>query len=726
MNVQLDAEQQAAVDAPLEQLVLICGLAGSGKSTALRARALRAGDGRQLSAASFCDRPGIETLAFQVLSGEAATGRGEPPELIDDVEASIVFEQAAEPLLALEWTELIESQIDPELAGLRAPQRFLENAFRLIVKLRDAHIGPDQFLERALQGATQFYAQPPNFAHPDLLYYTKDHFRNSLHVDRAELQRQHRREVDLAKVLRKLYRAYLDLLVERGALTASDAIAEATGRLISEGKREGAVRPPPLFIDDAQELTTGELLFLQALHGDDLAGVTLCGDPNSALGTFEGARPDRVFSLPGKRFELLRQYRCAALIERAARHIGGANAAASLPIERGHLTLFRASTKHAEVASIAEHLAQLLRGGIEPPRLGVIFRSVANVFEYEAACLARNIDVQVVGDLNLFNVPDVLDALALLWNVYDPFAHEWLLRTLSGPALNLSDATLIALCAEPGTSQTVLFTPDEVAPESERRRDPARDLRLGWNVTRGDQDGALTAVACERLREFRASRERWLGYVRVHSLPTLARKIFEEGLVARGEPGSARAKSQERNVHRLLRRIEIYAERRPWAGLAEFLAYATLRAQSNLEGCEEHGDDGAIRFLSVAAAAGREFDEIVVANVRAGSFPRYYVPDSFLFSPSLGMIAKENVGEARAARTAKFTYYMFAAKTREAYNREERRAFVYALRRARRGVLVTASEKPTRGMTTPEFLSELQAAGFPDALELSERSRAAR
>jgi superfamily I DNA/RNA helicase len=87
------------------------------------------------------------------------------------------------------------------------------------------------------------------------------------------------------------------------------------------------------------------------------------------------------------------------------------------------------------------------------------------------------------------------------------------------------------------------------------------------------------------------------------------------------------------------------------------------------------------------------------------------------------MIAKENVGEASAARTAKFSYYMYRAKTREVYNREERRAFVYALRRARKSVLVTACERATKGLSAPEFLSELQASRLPGIVDLSDRWR---
>jgi superfamily I DNA/RNA helicase len=115
-----------------------------------------------------------------------------------------------------------------------------------------------------------------------------------------------------------------------------------------------------------------------------------------------------------------------------------------------------------------------------------------------------------------------------------------------------------------------------------------------------------------------------------------------------------------------------------------------------------------VRLLSVEAARGRHFERVVVANVRAGAFPLWYSPESFLFSPKLGVIPKENCGAAQAARTAKFSYYMFAAKTARRYNEAERRAFNYALSRARERVLVTAAGTPTRGVSAPEFLEELR------------------
>ncbi len=59
------------------------------------------------------------------------------------------------------------------------------------------------------------------------------------------------------------------------------------------------------------------------------------------------------------------------------------------------------------------------------------------------------------------------------------------------------------------------------------------------------------------------------------------------------------------------------------------------------------------------------------------------LPEAFLFSPKLGMMPKENAGEAQASRTAKFTYYMYRTKAAQRYNERERRACHYAMRRAR-------------------------------------------
>ncbi len=190
--------------------------------------------------------------------------------------------------------------------------------------------------------------------------------------------------------------------------------------------------------------------------------------------------------------------------------------------------------------------------------------------------------------------------------------------------------------------------------------------------------------------------------------------MWREGLAREGEPGSARARAQQLVLQRLLARMLAFPASDAEAPVAGVLEDAERRARSELEWCSfdansARGDDaGFVTLASIEAVYGCEFDRVVVGGACAGTFPLWYVPDTFIFSPRLGMIPKDNAGDARASRTAKFSYYMFKGKARDNYNARERRAFGYALGRARERAIVTAFGKATRGVAAPEFVEEMR------------------
>ncbi|MFN2448448.1 MAG: 3'-5' exonuclease [Candidatus Baltobacteraceae bacterium] len=715
--------------------IFLTGTAGCGKTAELLRRAREAARARRILVTSPASSslevlrdaagalPGARVCALHDLALEMLPHA----ELIDDVRAAELFEDAAAPLFDLSWVEFLETDLDFEVPGLRAPERFANAAFRLFCKLRDALIAPEAFLESAQRGATEFYAKPPNLAGADLLHYTKDAYRDSLAAGTSELNRQFKHELDLAKILTKLYRTYLEHPVLAGCLTARDAIAQGVVRLREHPAAAAALRAsyPAAFVDDAQEMTIGELTFLQAVYGEGLHDVTLAFDRESTTSAFRGARPDRVFAVPGERIALEEQRRNPAAVQAAARHLSALSGAAPpCPPGETPLQLFRATTQAAETHFIADYVAGLLREGAAPGSIALLFRSVESVDAYCDALLHRNIPVQIAGDVNVYAQPYALDALALLWTIYDPFRHDYLLRVLQGGVLRLPDAAVQTLCAEAGDSQTALFNDvPGVSALRSGRWDAKRDVRLGLNVLRGERDAHLTPSCRVRLQAFRAARENWLEMLRSASVPRLVRAVWSQGLAAALPPQSAAAAYQQQTLARIMRRIVAFARKHPESSLGEFLEDAERRMLSSFETSETSERADAVRILCIEAARGREFDHVILPNARAGSFPRWYVPDAFLYSPSLGMIAKENVGDASAARTAKFTYYMWRTKTREAYNLQERRAFVYGLRRARISALVTAAGRPTRGVAAPEFLAELQAAGLPGVQDFSDRWR---
>lgn len=703
-------EQRAAVDAPFDRCVTIAGAAGTGKSAALRERARR-WDETQAGAPSLWldDAAGFDRLALHVLAAA-----GHPVTKIDDVEAEATFAAACAPLFALDWEEIVSQQLDPEVPGLRSPGRFLESAFRLIRRLREARIDPAAFLTRALSGATEFYAKPPNFADPGLLLHVKEGDRNALAVTPAELERQYRREIDLAKVLAKLYARYCELVEANARMTGRDAVDAAISRLRDDPSLRERVRAGAraAFVDNAGDLTAGALALLRELFGDDLAAVTFGGEPGASV-------PNAAL-----RVDLLQQHRSPPAIELACRFLIAPQALPAAGVAQS-LTLFRAPSRHEEAAFVAETVRRWLDGGTPPERIALLLRSVRAIEPYENALLDREVALVTAGDVNVFADRRALDALALLWNAYDPFAHDWMLRTLANPALGFSDATLATLCGEPPSPQTPLFVfDDEPAPTQRASRwDPKRDLRLGWNVVRGDRDAELSAAARERLERFRSRRLGWIDAMHREPFERFARRVWHEGLAREGAPDSARDRAQQLVLRRLLDRLDAYLAESPARTVGDALAYAHARADAGLESCEDaHGLPG-VRVLSVDAARGREFDHVIVADVRAGAFPRWYAPDAFAFAPRFGMIPKENAGDASAAKTAKFAYCMYRSKAREKYNARERRAFVDALRRARCSAVVTASHAPTRGAHAPEFFEELRRANLPGSREIERGDR---
>ena len=653
----------------------------------------------------------LDALAFELLRAHPLeTGLALDLEAVGQLDAEEIFERAAAPLFSAEWSDWLGTDIDPEIAGLRTPDRFADAALRLIRKLRESGIDDEAMLAIAKRGAAAFYANPPNLTAPSLVAATKDEHRASLAVSPTELDRQRRRELDLAKILAHLYRAYVDELVRRGCLTPPDALVEAArlleGRPAIARALRGRLRVA--FVDQAHDLGPAALRFLRALFGDALDGVTVAGDPDAATQTFAGARPERIFGRAAVNVALPART-LSPQIAAVMRAVIAADPAARVPAGDA-VRVFRAADRHTEADAVAERVAALLAAGTPPGRIAVVHRSLRTLGIVEAALTARDVPIAPAGDPALFARHDVLDALAFLWSAVDPFRHDWLLRVLQAPLLRLSDASIAILCGEPAQPQPALFVMPEEVTDGERRWDRKRDLRLGSNVLRGERDGDLSPVARERLSAFRTRRARWTQWLRATDPAAAARAIVTDAgaFVARRDETSAATRLRATVLERLLSVIAEYAARHPFAPLVDALSYCERLegAESGPEIVDERSD--AVVVASVERILARRFEHVFVVDARAGSFPPYYVPDAFLFSSTYGMIPKESAGDAPAARTAKFSWYEHHAKPRAAFVREQRRLFAAALGGADATVTVSASGRPTRGVGAPELACEVE------------------
>jgi superfamily I DNA/RNA helicase len=719
--VALDAEQERAAVHPLDAgLVVISGAAGTGKTLALAERArrargtLRAGEHIIATSAAPAARAPLDaslaTVAFAI-AAEASPGLT----LVDDARAEQVLEDVSAGLFALEWDEFLSAELDFEITGLRAPQRFAAAAYRLFRKLRMASVTPDAFRQNALRGATAFYGNPPNLGNVDLLQQTAPRYRDSLRVTPVELARQHRREVDLSAILARLYGAYLARMEALRLVTEADALVVAAATLEARAGVRAAARARYRYalVDDAQDLARNEERFLRALFGAPLQGVTLAADPDQRTTAFAGARAAGLIESAAHRFELATQHRSTAQTAAAARAILAPAGATAFSIREA--MLHRAQTVRAEAAYVADGVAKLLQNGTPAREIAVIARNLRCIDPYLSALVTRGVPVDPAGQGSLYAFADVEDALAALWSIADPYRHDWLLRNLEAPWLRLADATIAALCREPPSAQATLFALPAGAEETDRRWDRRRDVRLARNVLLGENDEALSAVARERLAAFRAARRTWLEEERRLDAPALAAYVFAETVLA-GGGSDARARLRRGLVERLLAALEEYAAANPRATLHDALLHAEglARGDDDLLRVRAHDPD-AVAVLGVEAAKGREFAHVFVVGVHAGAFPRYYVPDAFLYSQKHGMLPKENAGaDTGAARSAKFTYFQHKLGLQALYYGEERRALYCAASRARERFTLSAWGRATRGVSAPEFVEELRGTFAAD------------
>ena len=678
----------------MSEMLIVRGGARSGKTTRLIARALEAAATSRVlllgiggsSTANLRSRvlsesgDPVTVAEIGELAGDIAHFADPTLRCIDDTAAYRIFERAAEELFAGTWPPA-DGTIDIEVAELRSPERFLEHARGLVERLRRAAIAPREVVERAARGATAFYAHPPNLSSPALLAYLNDTARGSLEVDTAELLRQHRREMDLAKIIAELYARFEAYLREEHLADRPAAFALATAWLREnpDSQSRGAYAFDAVFVDDAEHCDERMHDFLGALVDGDARRLTLACDDQGAHRPMQGARIERLADGESERLTEIVRSEVPPTVERA-------------------------TNRESEAQRVASWLAEHIATGTPAEETAILLRDLDDGMRFEQALHERGIATSRAGRCNLFRIVEILDAFALLCWVADPYAHDALLRILESPRLALSDASIALLCGKAASDQRSLFS------GAERTNDDARPkaLRLGDNVLSGAVDPLLGEIARERLAWLRAFHARSQERLATTPLLDAIECIWGEGLAPLGPESDPRERSRQASLDALRLRI---AECDAGNGIAALFSLCEhLRDVAERERTEiaYRRREGFVTIAEIDAAIGISFEAVAIPSLQAGAFPAYYVPPAFLFTPTYGLAARENAGGAKSTRAAKHAYVNYRYKLRERHIEQERRLFAFARSRANAALLLTAAGRPTRGINTPEFLEELR------------------
>jgi DNA helicase-2/ATP-dependent DNA helicase PcrA len=227
----------------------------------------------------------------------------------------------------------------------------------------------------------------------------------------------------------RVFAAYEEVRREHGYVDLEDVLLCAAALLADSPKVAASVRAQyrHFVVDEYQDVSPVQQTLLDLWLGER-SDICVVGDANQTIYSFAGATPSYLLNFTVRHpdatvVRLERDYRSTPQVVRVANQL---LADAQGPASRHRLTL-RAQrpdgpeptfTEYpdevAEAEGIARAVGELIRRGVPPREIAVLFRTNAQSEVFEQAFAERDIPYLVRGAERFFDRPEVREALVLL------------------------------------------------------------------------------------------------------------------------------------------------------------------------------------------------------------------------------------------------------------------------------------------------------------------------
>ncbi|MFI9265645.1 UvrD-helicase domain-containing protein [Streptomyces werraensis] len=666
LGIPFTPEQTACITAPPAPQVIVAG-AGSGKTTVMAARVVwLVGTGQvapeQVLGLTFTNKAAGE-LAERVRTALIKAGVTDPDAIDPD-------NPPGEPVISTYHAFAGRLLTDHGLRiGLEPTSRLLADATRY------------QLAARVLREAPGLYpALTRSF--PDLVgdLLTLDS-ELSEHLVRPEDLRAHDAELlralenakltnaDLRKVpeaaaarreLAELVRRYRAAKRERDLLDFGDQIALSArlaglpevGRVLRDEFRV-------VLLDEYQDTSVAQRVLLAGLFGGGTGHpVTAVGDPCQAIYGWRGASVANLDDFPehfphadgrpATRQSLSENRRSGGrLLDLAnglaeplrAMHAGVEALRPAPGAERDGVVRCALLRTHAEeIDWLADSIAHLVNTGKAPGEIAVLCRTATDFGEIQAALVARDVPVEVVGLSGLLHLPEIADLVAVCEVLQDPGANASLVRLLTGPRWRIGprDLALLGRRARRLVSHARVDgddDPDRRLAEAVEGVDPAEvisladalDTFLETPMEGGGDDDGLPFSPDARVRFARLAAE--LRDLR-RSLADPLMDVLHRVLAVTGlevelsaSPHALAARRRE-TLSNFLDVAASFAAGDNEATLLAFLGFLRTAAQYE-KGLDNAlpGGENTVKVLTAHKSKGLEWDVVAVPGLVTGAFP---------------------------------------------------------------------------------------------------------
>lgn len=692
LGIPFTPEQTACITAPPAPQVIVAG-AGSGKTTVMAARVVwLVGTGQvapeQVLGLTFTNKAAGE-LAERVRKALVAAGVTDPDAIDPDNppgEPSISTYHAFAGRLLTEHGLRI---------GLEPTTRLLADAtrYQLAARVLREAPGPYPALTRSFPTlVSDLLALDAELAEhlvrpEQLAEYDTDLLRTleSARLTNAELRKipetaQARRE------LLQLTRRYREAKKSRDLLDFGDQIALSAELALTRPEVGAILRDEfrVVLLDEYQDTSVAQRLLLSALFGRGPEGrgpedggpaggvpegggpegaavtghaVTAVGDPCQAIYGWRGASVANLddFPLhfphadgtPATRYSLSENRRSGGRLLHLANGLAaplramheGVEALRPAPgAERDGIVrcaLLRTHTE--EIDWLADSIAHLVTTGKAPGEIAVLCRTAGDFPEIQAALVARDVPVEVVGLSGLLHLPEVADLVAVCEVLQDPGANASLVRLLTGPRWRIGPrdlallgrrARLLVHRAADGDGDDA--DPDRRLAEAVEGVDPAEVISLAdaldtFLESGGGVDDGLPFSTEARIRFARLAAE--LRDLR-RSLADPLMDVLHRVLATTGlevELSASPHALAARRRETLANFLDVAARFAAVEGEATLLAFlGFLRTAVQYEKGLDNalpGGENTVKVLTAHKSKGLEWDVVAVPGLVTGQFP---------------------------------------------------------------------------------------------------------
>ncbi|MET9802366.1 ATP-dependent DNA helicase [Streptomyces sp. NPDC006368] len=676
LGIPFTPEQTACITAPPAPQVIVAG-AGSGKTTVMAARVVwLVGTGQvapeQVLGLTFTNKAAGE-LAERVRKALVRAGVTDPDVIDPD-------NPPGEPRISTYHAFAGQLLTDHGLRiGLEPTSRLLADAtrYQLAARVLREAPGPYPALTKSFPTlVSDLLALDAELAEHlvrprDLLLYDSELLTA---LEGARLTNADLRKVPEAAAAR---RELTDLVVryraakkERDLLDFGDQIALSAELALTRPEVGAILRDEfrVVLLDEYQDTSVAQRLLLSGLFGGGTGHpVTAVGDPCQAIYGWRGASVANLDDFPehfpyadrtpATRFSLSENRRSGGRLLDLANGLAeplramheGVEALRPAPgAERdGTVRIALMPTQAEEIAWLADSIAHLVRTGKEPGEIAVLCRTATDFPEIQAALVARDIPVEVVGLSGLLHLPEVADLVAVCEVLQDPGANASLVRLLTGPRWRIGARDLALL----GRRARLLVhrardedtDPDERLAAAVEGVDPAEVVSLAdaldtFLEPAGEDDGLpFSADARVRFARLAAELRDLRRSLADPLMDVLHRVLATTGLEVElsASPHALAARRRETLSH-FLDIAAGFASLDGEATLLAFLGFLRTAAQYE-KGLDNAlpGGENTVKVLTAHKSKGLEWDVVAVPGLVASQFPSTRSRESWTAQPQV-------------------------------------------------------------------------------------------